>query len=230
MKNDAIIRRIKALRDRTMSRGCTEAEALEAAAKAAQLMRDHGLVDADLVMTQAAAVTRTPTTSPKALLWVVIATCTNCKALVSEKGVTAGRDVTFFGQEPGPAIAVYLFDVCENVIKHELAKFRAGEFYRRRRAVKTKRKAVDDFTLGLVQRLASRLRSLFAQTRSQSALVKAEEYMDRLNPDTKSLNQKAHKPRFDDALNAGWKAGGVVNISHGVNGSNDGRKMIGGAV
>ncbi|MBB3947245.1 hypothetical protein GGQ73_003211 [Rhizobium skierniewicense] len=228
MTNDSIKRRIKILRERTTSRGCTEAEAVEAAAKAAQLMRDHGIAVSDLVMTEATVATKTPVRSPKALLWNVVSSCTNCKAVVAEN-FNGGREVTFYGREPGPEIATYLFDVCENAIKHELAKFRSGDFYVRRRTAKTKRKAVEDFTFGLVQRLASRLRSLFAQTRSQTAMAEAEAYMDRLVPNTKTVNTKAHKARFDDAVNAGWKAGGNVNLSHGVDGSDRGPRLIGGA-
>lgn len=226
MTTDAIKRRIKALRDRTTARGCTEAEAMEAAAKAAQLMRDHGLDAADLVMTEASVETRTPVASTKALLWNTVASCANCKALVSERP-TSGRDVTFFGREPGPQIAAYLFEVCDNAIKHELSKFRAGEFYRRRRAAKTKRKAVDDFTFGLVQRLATRLRALFAQSISSNALVEAEAYMDRLHPHTGSVKPKVRKTRFDEAERAGWRAGANVNLSHGVDDAPAAPRLIG---
>ncbi|MDR6102767.1 hypothetical protein QE369_002964 [Agrobacterium larrymoorei] len=228
MSNEVIKRRIKLLQERTTSRGFTEAEALEAAAKAAQLMNDHGIAASDLVMSAATVTTKTPIRSPKSLMWNTISSCTNCKALVAENP-NGGREVSFYGREPGPQIATYLFDVCENAIKHELSKFRAGEFYRRRRAAKTKRKAVDDFTFGLVQRLGSRLRDLFADTRSQSALVEAEAYMGRLVPNTKTVNLKSHKPRFDDATNAGWIAGGKVNLSHGVDRSEESRRLIEGA-
>lgn len=228
MSNEAIKKLIKTLRERTTARGCTEAEAMEAAAKAAQLMAEHGLDDADLVMSSASAVTRTPTSSPRALIWSTIATCTNCQALVSERRASPGRDVVFFGREPGPQIALYLFEVCDNAIKHETAKFRASEFYRRRRSTKTKRKAVDDFTLGLVQRLASRVRELFRESRSSSALAQAQAYMDRLHPNTETIKQKAHKTHFDDAVNAGWRAGGQVNLAHGVDRPSGGPKLIGG--
>ncbi|MCZ7469030.1 DUF2786 domain-containing protein [Agrobacterium sp. O3.4] len=227
MTTDAIKRRIKALRERTTARGCTEAEAMEAAAKAAQLMRDHGLNASDLVMTEASIGTRTPVASPKALLWNTIATCANCRALVSERRMATGRDITFFGREPGPQIAAYLFEVCENAIKHELSKFRAGDFYQRRRSAKTKRKAVDDFTLGLVQRLAVRLRALFAQSKSGAALLEAEAYLDRRHPHTGTVKQKAHKPRFDEAEHAGWQAGERVNLSHGVDGASSAPRLIG---
>lgn len=225
--SEAIKKKINALLNRTTDRGCSEAEALAAAEKAAELMREHGLDEADLIMTELGAVTRTPTASPKALLWPTIATCTNCKALVSERRMTAGRDVIFFGRAPGPEIAVYLFDVCENAIKAKTAKFRAGDFYQRRRAAKTKRKAVDDFTLGLVQRLAARLRELFSDVRSDTALAEASTYLDRCHPHTGSVRQKAHKPHFEDATHAGWRAGGNVNLAHGVNGPAGERKLIG---
>lgn len=225
MTSDAIKKRIKALRDRTTDRGCSEAEALAAAEKAAELMREHGLDDADLVMTEATATTRTPTKSPKALLWSTIAACANCKALVSELAA-GGRDVTFFGRDPGPAIAVYLFEVCENAIRHEIFKFRSGEFYRRRRSEKTRRAAVDDFVVGLVKRLAIRLRQLFTETRSEKAVAEASAYLDRRHPRIGSIRQKAPKTRFDEAETAGWRAGASVNLAHGVTGGGE-RRLIG---
>ncbi len=225
MSNDTVKNLIKALRERTTARGCTEAEAMEAAAKAARLMAEHGLDDIDLVMAQGTVATRSPTGSSKAMLWPTIATCTNCKALVSE--LASGRQLTFFGREPGPEIAVYLFDVCETAIKYETTIFRQGDFYRRRRTTKTRRKAVDDFTLGLVQRLSMRLRELFAPTRSETALADAEAYLDRCHPKTHSITQKARKAHFDQAVNAGWAAGGRVNLAHGV-GTAAKPKLIGG--
>lgn len=227
MNRDTLKRRLKALRERTVARGCTEAEAMAAAEKMAELMREHAVSPDELDMGEATAHTKWALKPAAARLWSMIATCTNTAVLFVAK--VKGRDVIFCGREPGPEIAVYLFDVCENAVRNETAKFRAGEFYKRRRSAKTKRIAVEDFKTGLIGRLNTRMRQLFGETLDEAALVQALAYRDRLSPDAKSLNFKPSKnPRFETAVEAGWAAGGRVHLSHGM-ASNASAKEIGGS-
>lgn len=227
MNRETIRKRINALRDRTTARGYTEAEAMEAAAKVAELMREYGLSDNDLEMTQEAAGVKTSTRSARALLWPTIANCTNSAAIITSVG--KDHKVIFVGCEPWPEIGVYLMDVCNNAIDHEVSKFKKDDFYKRRRSVATKRQAVADFTSGLVRRLRVRLHSLFTETMSDDAALKSQIERNRRFPDTSSITLKSHKIRYDDAAGAGWRAGANVKLSHGVNGSQS-TKMIGGAV
>lgn len=215
MNRETLKRRLKALRELTVGRGCTEAEAMAAAAKLAELMREHGVSEQDLDMGEAVAHTRSPLKPMRAKLWSTIAHCTNTAALISER--EKGRAVTFYGREPGPEIATYLFDVCENAIRNETANFRPGEFYKRRRTAKTKRIAVEDFTSGLIVRLNGRLLQLFATTRNAAALETANAHRDRLAPGSRTLSLKPQKgSRFESAVQAGWDAGGRVHLSHGM--------------
>ncbi len=227
MNRETIRKRINALKERTTARGCTEAEAMEAAAKVAELMREHGLSNDELEMTEEAAGVKTSTRSARALLWPTIANCTNSAAIIH----SAGKDhkVIFVGCEPWPEIAVYLMDVCNNAIDHEISKFKKDDFYKRRRSVATRRQAVADFTSGLVRRLRVRLQQLFTETMSDDAALKSQNERKRRFPDTSSITLKSHKTRYDDAAGAGWRAGANVKLSQGVNGSQP-TKMIGGAV
>lgn len=227
MNRETLKRRLKALRDRTVARGCTEAEAMAAAEKMAELMREHAVSPDELDMGEAAAHTKWALKPAAARLWGMIATCTNTAVLFAAKA--KGRDVIFYGREPGPEIAVYLFDVCENAVRNETARFRAGEFYKRRRSAKTKRLAVEDFQTGLIGRLNNRLLQLFGETLDKRAQAKALAYRDRLSPDAKSLSFKTPKnPRFESAVLEGWAAGGRVHLSHGM-ASNASAKEIGGS-
>lgn len=226
MTREDIKRRLKALRERTVGRGCTEAEALVAAEKLAKLMSEYGLSDADLDFVDASVHTRWAWKPPTTRLWSTISICTNSALLVREKD--KGRDVLFYGREPGPEIASYLLDVCQNAIRNETTKFRAGAFYQRRKAAKTKRAAVNDFQTGMIIRLCERLLHLFAESRSEDARSQALAHRDRLNPNAESMKVRPTKaPRFDEAVNAGWTAGGGVNLVHGV-GTGAVRKLIGG--
>lgn len=226
MNSETIRKRINALKERTIARGCTEAEAMEAAAKVAELMREYGLSDDALEMTQEAAGVKTSTRSARAMLWPTIANCTNTAAII----MSDGKDykVIFVGCEPWPEIAVYLMDVCNNAIDHEVSKFKNDDFYKLRRSVATKRQAVADFTSGLVRRLRVRLSLLFTETMSDDAALKSQNERNRRFPDASPITLKSHKTRYDDAAGAGWRAGANVRLSHGVNGTQS-TKMISGA-
>lgn len=226
MNRETLKRRLKALRELTVGRGCTEAEAMAAAAKLAELMREHGISQDDLDMGEAVAHTKSPLKPMRAKLWSTIAHCTNTAALFTERD--NGRAITYCGREPGPEIATYLFDVCENAIRNEVAKFRSGEFYQRRRTVKTKRIAVEDFTSGLIFRLNGRLLELFADTRNSVVMQAAAAYRDQLAPGARALSMKPQKgPRFESAVEAGWSAGGRVHLSRGME-TETAPKLIGG--
>ena len=74
--SDQIKAPIKALLDKTTASGCTEAEAMAAAAKAAELMRNHGLAPEDLVFSEA-RIGRIAKSATRHTLYRVIASATN---------------------------------------------------------------------------------------------------------------------------------------------------------
>lgn len=226
MKRDALLKRIAALRSRTTAAGCTEAEALSAAAKAAELMREYEVETDQLGMAQEGVQVKTSPRSPASQLWSTIGACTNTASIFTRSQVR--REVLFIGREPYPTIAVYLLEVCQNAIHNELKTFRKGEFYRRRRSPTTKRQAAEDFLQGLVMRLRRRLLDLFADRCDPTAAVAASEELDRRFPGSSTIRRPERKPRFDEAVANGWSAGGKVNLAHGVNGRPKDPLLIGG--
>lgn len=225
MSNEAIRKRIKALRERTTARGFTEAEAMEAAAKVAELMREHGIHVSDLEMTQEAAAMNGSERSIRAKLWSTIARCTNTAALLSSS--LDGRVVIYIGKEPGPEIAAYLHDVCDTAISDEVKRFRKGDFYRRR-STATRKQAVADFNAGLIVSLNRQLLLMFEASMSASEQRLAEIERERRFPDTRTVKPTTYKSRFNHALYAGAAAGKNVNISRGVSGREP-QRLIGGA-
>ena len=171
MTSQKIRDRIRALRDKTAARGCTEAEALAAAEKAAQLMRDHGVSEADIVMDEQSSVSDRGR-SIKAKLWPVIAYCTNTAHVIVS--VNGRSEVQFLGHAPGPEIAVYLRQVAEGAVNRAVREFKTTTFYRRRRGLKSRRDAVADFTDGMVIRLRYRLFEIFATVVDGEAREQAE--------------------------------------------------------
>lgn len=213
MADQKIRDRIRRLRELNVGRGCTEAEALAAAEKAAQLMRDHGIGETDLVMDEQRSK-GSRGYSIKAKLWPVIATCTNTAVLIhTTNGIS---EVEFIGRAPGPEIAVYLRDVTEGAVDRAVREFKTGTFYKRRRGLKSKRAAVADFSDGMVIRLHHRLLQAFGPVRDKVARQEAEQALAIRYPDTGTVTQREAPQRHDQARNAGWQAGERVTLANGV--------------
>ncbi|MGO4558296.1 DUF7168 domain-containing protein [Mesorhizobium sp. 2RAF21] len=216
MTSQKVRDRIRALRDKTAARGCTEAEALAAAEKAAQLMRDHGISETDIVMDEQSS-TSDRGRSIKAKLWPVIAYCTNtAHVIVSANGRS---EVQFVGHAPGPEIAVYLRQVTEGAVNRAVREFKTTKFYRRRRSLKSRRDAVADFTDGMVTRLRYRLFEVFATVVDDDAREQAEIALFERHPETQTVNQRSAPLRHHAARSAGWRAGESVTLAHGVSSS-----------
>lgn len=203
--------RIAALRAKTSAAGCSEAEAMAAAEAVARLMASHGITETDLVMEEARAVLNGPKTAHSFVICSVISGCTNTAAVSM-----ADAAIVYFGRQPGPEIAVYLTDICHRALRQGLAEFMASPFYRRRRTTKTKTAARADFKTGMETRLAARLQEMFRTTRSDKAKAEAQGYLDSRHPNTRAHKLRQRETRFDEAKNAGWRAGGDVALSHGV--------------
>lgn len=219
--------RIRQLREMTSERGCTEAEALAAAEKAAQLMRDHGLSDADIVMDEQRSQRRAAGRSVKAQLWPIIAACTNTVPTLTSDA--AGRPiVTFIGRAPGPDIAAYLRDVCERAVDRAVREFKQSPFYRRRRGLASKRAAVSGFVQAMVSRLGNRLWSIFGPQHDPDALDDARSAQLAIYGQGRAVKARDGSLRHCEARALGWMAGGKVGLAHGV-GADHAPLQIGGA-
>ncbi|MQP64732.1 DUF2786 domain-containing protein [Niveispirillum sp. SYP-B3756] len=154
---DSIRRRIRALRALTTENGCTEAEAMAAAAKVMALMAEYGLDQAaiDAPEWQEECAPTQGRSGPQDDLWLMIAHVCQCSA-VFRHGV-GPRQVIYLGRAPWPEVATYLHQVCFGVVERASAGFRAGLEYRRLRKPHTRAKARRSFTEGLVDRLAAKV-------------------------------------------------------------------------
>ena len=217
--------RVKRLREMTAARGFTEAEALAAAEKAAQLMRDHGISEADVTIDEASSRSRQAGQGQKARLWPVIAHCTNTATIVIHR--ERGQEVSFVGREPGPEIAVYLRDVCERAIDRELVRFKTGPAYRRKRSLATKRQMAAAFVGGMVTRLSYRLLDIFGPTISREDRDEADQALMERYPGSVDLPKPKRELRHSAAAVAGFIAGDSVTLAHGVAGA-EGPRAIGG--
>ena len=212
-----IAAKIAALRAKTRTAGCTEAEAIAAAAVAARLMAEHGLSDADVEMVSAKTSERTKRATWRSRVARAVGFVTNTASLLDPTAET----IEFIGRDPGPEVAAYLYEVIVNAVLREARAFKETAEYRRRRTTKTRKVALQDFATGMVVRLERRLVDMFRSTVSKDARAAATQALDRLHPNTVSMKPPKRNCRFSGAVAAGYAAGGDVTLAHGVGGADN---------
>lgn len=208
--SEAVKRKVAALLKLTRKAGCSEAEALAAAEKAAHLMKEHGLSEADVLFTVQSAKAKTNGRSVRDRIWAALAWNTNTALIYRKEGAC------FVGQGPGPEIAAYLYTVLNRALDREIAAFKKTRNYKRRETVASRRRAVQDFTDAMGLRLREKLYELFAGVRSKDAQSAAIAARDSMFPGGVAVTPATAKRRNSVAAAMGDLAGGRVNLSHGV--------------
>jgi Protein of unknown function (DUF2786) len=217
--------RIKKLLGMTTANGCTEAEAMAAAEKAARLMTELGLEVGDFEMDESHHPVSAGWGSVRSDLWAMIGVCTNTAMLITTR---MGRSrISFICADPGPEIAVYLLQVTDRAITRELREFRASTWYKRRRTTKAKTQASRDFAAAMARRMASRLLDLFQSSISEHQRDIAAGERDRRYPQCVAAKAHRHESQYFEAADAGRAAGSSVTLAHGV-GVGRGPALIGG--
>lgn len=147
--------RIRALAAKTVERGCSEAEAMAAAAKVGELLDVYGLSMSEVELREEACVQRRAAfagPARTALRWVFPALLRFCEC----RGWTDGRhDFVLFGLEPDVQMAEWLMHVVSRALAHEEARYRAGPAYAARR--EAPQAVLRSFRYGFADRLSKRL-------------------------------------------------------------------------
>src|SRR3954462_11165575 len=158
--------RIRALAAKTVERGCSEAEALAAAAKVGELLEVYGLSMSEVELREEACVQRRlATTGPQrlALRWLFPALLRFCEC----RGWTDGRqDFVLFGLEPDVQMAEYLLRVIEGALAWEEARYRRSANYFASRL--PAQAVLRSFRYGFADRVAKRLDAM-ASDRNRAA-------------------------------------------------------------
>lgn len=220
-RRNKILDRIRQLRNRTVDRGCTEAEAVEAAAKVAQLLADN-----DLTMDEV-EIRATPFTCEDTALeadigeriWLVaeaIAHLTDCRTWVSPTGADPVR-IFFFGLAHESEIANYLLAICSRAMRDDLSRA-AKQWALYRPNVRRRRRGA--FLDGMADSLARRIRALKTPRPPgkgivvlKDALVEAE--LERLG--MRFRDQRGRMPNdLDDGFLDGRIAGDRVALDPGL--------------
>ncbi|KZL05541.1 DUF2786 domain-containing protein [Pseudovibrio sp. Ad26] len=219
-----ITERIRKLMEMTVGNGCSEAEALSAAQKAAALMREYNLTIDTVEISEKRTSSKTRGYGVIDDLWPVIAKCTNTSCIIETVGGLIW--VKYIGKAPGPEIACYLREVCERAVKREVKIFHKSERYRRARSRRSRRRLSHDFTLALCFSLAQKLKILFSDqmcSEERERAIKVSE--ERLKP--KKLKSRERSYSSEIAFQEGVSAADDINLAHAVN-NGQAPRLIGG--
>jgi hypothetical protein len=164
--------RIRALAAKTVDRGCSEAEAMAAAAKVGELLDVYGLSMSEVELREEACVQRrfaTPGPGRTALRWLLPALLRFCEC----RGWTDGRrDIVLFGLEPDVQMAEYLLHVVGGALAWEEARYRRTADYAAARL--PPQAVLRSFRYGFADRVAKRLDAMAEERAAAQAARRAE--------------------------------------------------------
>jgi hypothetical protein len=226
---DRVIQRIQALRARTVERGCTEAEAMAAAAKVSKLLELHDLSLDEISVRRSDCEGVSLTTGRKrrapvdACMPPIAAFC-DCRVW-SEEGDDGVLRFVFFGLKADVEAARFLHELIETTFDTESARFRGEDIYQALRGG-DRRIALNSFQIGLAGGIAGKLAALKAARESAGAqstgfdlvAVKhsvVEEEIARLGLHFTTRAARSRRYVHSEAYDAG-KAAGSLFEPHGA--------------
>ncbi len=228
---DKLKARIQGLRAKTTDNGCTEGEALSAAAKVAELLDRHDLSLSDIELRDAPCETREFETNRKKRIPLddcvgAIARFCDCRVW-REKNPAGEARYVFFGHRPDVEVAHYLTEVIDLAVRTELGRFKTTAAYQKF-PHKERHLANASFTLGMVASIAAKLDAMKAgrdQANNQSsgrdlvvlkaAVVDAE--LEKLDLKLRRA-PRASRMVSPTAYDAGGAAGAGVVINAAIRG------------
>jgi len=163
---DKLKLRIQALRAKTQDNGCTEAEALMAAAKVAELLDRHDLSLSDVELRETPCEPRVYETRRKKRIPLdycisPIANFCDCKVW-REKNAEGETRYVFFGLRSDTEVAHYMTDLIDNAVRAELGRYKTTFAYQRFRH-QDRHVANASFTLGMAMSIGTKLNEMKAQ-------------------------------------------------------------------
>ncbi len=219
---DRVIQRIQGLRAKTTDRGCSEAEALSAAAKVSELLARHDLTLDEISVRGSACEGVSVATGRKRRAPVdscapAIAGFCDCRVW-SEEGADGGLRLVFFGLKADVEAARFLHELIDMTFETESESFRCDAIYQSLRGG-DRRTALNSFQIGLAGGIAGKLGDLKAARqsgarRSGSDLVPVKHAMlddeiDRLGLNFTSRTARSRRQVRSDAYHAGQVAGSL---------------------
>jgi hypothetical protein len=244
MEIHRVIENIRALTRKTIANGCTEGEAISAAAKIGELLKVYNLSMDKVFLGDAKCITSSIDTRQKRrhpvdTCVVVIAAFCDCRVWFSSSYQRTSI-YNFFGLETDTEMAKYLYQVILNAILTETTNYKNSSAYRLPvfdPPLKKSRKSLSvSFQKGMARRISIRLREmksarqneeeeesppiiLAGSTGTSLVLVKRKKVEDEFEKLGLSI-KRAARPNMNvnyTAYNDGMKAGNKVNLARPLN-------------
>lgn len=231
-KRDSIIKKINALKEKTVANGCSESEAMSAANAISKLLQEYDLSMTDVEVKSQEFITdliviNSKIKKPIHSIIFYISYLTDTEHFFSKKdGVFTYR---FFGTKRDVDFAVYLFHLLSNSMDYEFSKFKKTEQYKLSHGKSSR----SSFYSGMITRLGQRLRDMKDRIKNENKehglmlydkMVITTEMFKKHNPNLK-IHEEVTKLRVTSlgAFEQGKSAADRVNITTGLNGksSND---------
>lgn len=153
---DRARRLIQGLVERTEERGCTEAEAMEAASKIGALLSQFDLeLDEVLARDTSDMVWQEVYAADYSAASVISGIGTLCSLIVYSCSGATVATYKMFGHKPDIELATYLYEVCAEAADHGWQQYMNKQGYSKR--------ARDSFRIGFANRVASRMAELRKQ-------------------------------------------------------------------
>lgn len=163
---DKLRMRIQGLRAKTIANGCTEGEALAAAAKVAELLDRHDLSLTDVEIGHASCEQRAYETHLRKRIPLddcIGAIADFCDCRVWRERTRSGEvRYVFFGLRPDIEAAHCLTGLIDGAVRSKLGRYKATDDYRRFRH-KERHEANASFMLGMVASIADKLAAMKAR-------------------------------------------------------------------
>jgi uncharacterized protein DUF2786 len=227
---DRVLQRIRALREKTIDQGCSEQEALAAAAKVAELLDRYGLSLSEIEIKEQPCEsvgidTGRRRRGPFDECIPAIGDFCDCRVWGEDAPNRALRYI-FFGLPADVAAAHYLYDLIEATFETETAGFKSGEIYAGMPSSE-RRTAANSFQTGLGVGLREKLallksqRTAATQASSGRDLVplKAsviDEELEKLGLSFRRRSSARKKTVLTEAYEAGEEAGRRFEIRAGL--------------
>jgi hypothetical protein len=228
---DKLKLRIQALRAKTMGNGCTQDEALSAAAKVAELLDRYDLSLSDVEMREAPCERREFETHRKKRIPLddcigAVANFCDCRVW-REKDHAGETRYVFFGLRSDIEVAHYLTELIDTAVRSELGRYKTTPEYLRFRH-QERHMANASFALGMVASIADKLTAMKAgrdkvNSGSGRALVvlKAaivDDEFEKLDLKLRMLRGTSRRVSTT-AYEAGGVAGASLAINPGIGGA-----------
>src|SRR5271155_2066756 len=228
---DGLKTRIQGLRAKTTDNGCTEAEALLAAVKVAELLDRYGLSLTDVEIRNAQCEQREYETPRKKRIPLddcigAIANFCDCR-IWREKNPAGESRYVFFGLRSDIEVAHYLTEMIDNAVRSELGRYKNSADYRRFRH-QDRHIANSSFTCGMLASIGEKLTAMKRQRDAvnngtgrdlvvlKAAVVDAE--LENLDLQLRTVH-RATRMGSPTAYEAGGTAGEAVAINPAIRGS-----------